>query len=1159
MTTRLAPLCKSSDASATSQVGSTPGPTVMHSRPPPLLNHVTDLSTYGAIVSDACEYNRGLSRRRASRLPFLDLATHALQRPAPWLHRPPWDRSKDALNLGTHVVFRYLRHKWRPAVQTAVRRRKLVADRLWHTLQTSLRTLGISSEMMPLVIRKAYAIAGLPVPASVISHLDVISVRNMTGVQQSVLLSTVGRAHLNPSCFGTKRTVQPDSWSEPISRRQTASTREDDSVVDECMVDEYVGLPKQSYLSIAKTRPPETTTPVASGEDSVQSNDYVGLKRCTTEDASTELRTDDEVSVQSGTGTKLSSNSDGARVKSKQYGLQNESDEDDCRDEEDDEDEDGEDDDQLDDDDDDDVEWLQPRGRRSSRRFPNERSFACRSRKTPLSSHKTGCFSMLNPRLSGRRITKGRVSQIQHTLYARDKLRPGRLSTVLDIEPSNDLPGRRSVRINNASKIKASTTYLTAPTEKDNIGEDSWDDVSEPGFQPNIDMCSIPDGRPTTKSSHPAESFGGRTSRSYSAISPLTAPTPTSNTCGPLNAFSNSLAFNSGVAAHSIIPLPDPRRLVQPTSLLPSSLSSRPCISVSPISRPTTSPLHLPAPNARTTMAQLLTAGSFPTGGGSTELPSMEFHSVPMHDSTGSNSVSVVEMNASEMVRMSTVHTSKRIGQKAPVLTSTSISLPSHGAELQVPGLSPPLRAPNHGPEQFTAPQGATTTVTFFVCEVCASRYRSTAGLRYHYHSQHSGYTPKNPISASASRLVVPVGEERGIGGGLRGGRPRRNKASTVDGRVGRPRSKECESKSPTRFVLADAAGSSPIPSIGNDASGVVQPFTCSPSRHPSVTSSHCYLSSLNRSSNLAFHLHDESSVSNRSSSNRIFVRTQSTDHCLGGTVDETNSVPSNSRTSTFASSPIHAHTGGQSATPEVFELSHTTASHRSQHKFSLISIADRTTPNLVPRTYSSSVSSAANSGNSFNNSVGWLPSDVSFALTSPDSSQLCGPYRASPAQRRFDRQHCADSSNSNLLSGSSCMPVCVYCLSDDRLNPRLGHPEGLLRCSRCETWAHFTCLQLPAHVIELAMRYSWQCIECKTCWLCGSSEQESQMAFCSDCDRTFHIDCLPVPLSRVPTSQWSCDICLNELYTSPTKGDKPNPPPILTEASFYAGMPKGN
>ncbi|VDQ15412.1 unnamed protein product [Trichobilharzia regenti] len=71
-----------------------------------------------------------------------------------------------------------------------------------------------------------------------------------------------------------------------------------------------------------------------------------------------------------------------------------------------------------------------------------------------------------------------------------------------------------------------------------------------------------------------------------------------------------------------------------------------------------------------------------------------------------------------------------------------------------------------------------TTTVTFFICEVCSSRYRSTAGLRYHYHSQHSGYTPQNPISASAARLVVPIGEERGmgVGGGLRGGRPRRHR-----------------------------------------------------------------------------------------------------------------------------------------------------------------------------------------------------------------------------------------------------------------------------------------------------------------------------------------------------------------------------------------------
>uniref|UniRef100_A0A5K3FV21 C2H2-type domain-containing protein n=1 Tax=Mesocestoides corti TaxID=53468 RepID=A0A5K3FV21_MESCO len=73
-----------------------------------------------------------------------------------------------------------------------------------------------------------------------------------------------------------------------------------------------------------------------------------------------------------------------------------------------------------------------------------------------------------------------------------------------------------------------------------------------------------------------------------------------------------------------------------------------------------------------------------------------------------------------------------------------------------------------------------TTVVTFFVCEVCASRYRSTAGLRYHYHSQHAGYTPRNPISASASRISIPTSEYNRFApnSGPRGGRNGRTKRS---------------------------------------------------------------------------------------------------------------------------------------------------------------------------------------------------------------------------------------------------------------------------------------------------------------------------------------------------------------------------------------------
>lgn len=85
-------------------------------------------------------------------------------------------------------------------------------------------------------------------------------------------------------------------------------------------------------------------------------------------------------------------------------------------------------------------------------------------------------------------------------------------------------------------------------------------------------------------------------------------------------------------------------------------------------------------------------------------------------------------------------------------------------------------------PEVGASSSEVMTVVTFFVCEVCASRYRSTAGLRYHYHSQHVGYTPRNPISASASRVTIPMHEFNRLGPttGLRGGRNSRSKRNRV-------------------------------------------------------------------------------------------------------------------------------------------------------------------------------------------------------------------------------------------------------------------------------------------------------------------------------------------------------------------------------------------
>ncbi|CAH8525200.1 unnamed protein product [Schistosoma rodhaini] len=110
---------------------------------------------------------------------------------------------------------------------------------------------------------------------------------------------------------------------------------------------------------------------------------------------------------------------------------------------------------------------------------------------------------------------------------------------------------------------------------------------------------------------------------------------------------------------------------------------------------------------------------------------------------------------------------------------------------------------------------------------------------------------------------------------------------------------------------------------------------------------------------------------------------------------------------------------------------------------------------------------------------------------------------------------------------------TCDFCLGDESLNKKTGRSEDMLRCSDCGRFAHFSCLQFTPNMITSVHTYRWQCIECKTCWLCGTSENDEQMLFCDDCDRGYHMYCLNPPLSEPPEGSWSCKLCVDRFQTS--------------------------
>ncbi|CAH8658254.1 unnamed protein product [Heterobilharzia americana] len=166
-------LVSTSTATATNNSPITVSPTTNST----VLAKLTDRATYFAVVSDTCAFNRDLCKTRCSRLPFLDLATQISQRPAPWLYHTNREYSRETLSKDPHVFLRYPRYRWHLDPQSPHKKRKAANQRLWYTLQNSLKALGIPPDLVPVVTRRAYSIAGLTIPSSLANYLDVLNPR----------------------------------------------------------------------------------------------------------------------------------------------------------------------------------------------------------------------------------------------------------------------------------------------------------------------------------------------------------------------------------------------------------------------------------------------------------------------------------------------------------------------------------------------------------------------------------------------------------------------------------------------------------------------------------------------------------------------------------------------------------------------------------------------------------------------------------------------------------------------------------------------------------------------------------------------------------------------------------------------------------------------
>lgn len=110
--------------------------------------------------------------------------------------------------------------------------------------------------------------------------------------------------------------------------------------------------------------------------------------------------------------------------------------------------------------------------------------------------------------------------------------------------------------------------------------------------------------------------------------------------------------------------------------------------------------------------------------------------------------------------------------------------------------------------------------------------------------------------------------------------------------------------------------------------------------------------------------------------------------------------------------------------------------------------------------------------------------------------------------------------------------PVQENLLNDKAVCPMCNSSENFpsISCSECKRPFHPVCLSFTDAMIQSVKTYKWQCIDCKQCTPCGTSENDDQLLFCDDCDRGFHMYCLNPPLDDAPEGDWHCDLCIKQM-----------------------------
>ncbi|KAI4801904.1 hypothetical protein KUCAC02_019771 [Chaenocephalus aceratus] len=181
-----------------------------------------------------------------------------------------------------------------------------------------------------------------------------------------------------------------------------------------------------------------------------------------------------------------------------------------------------------------------------------------------------------------------------------------------------------------------------------------------------------------------------------------------------------------------------------------------------------------------------------------------------------------------------------------------------------------------------------------------------------------------------------------------------------------------------------------------------------------------------------------------------------------------------------------------------------------------------------------------------------------------PYVCDICGKRYKNRPEMTPSPPYCPDNHKPQKAADGSIIPndYCDFCLGDQDSNRKTGQAEELVSCSDCgrsagrrggvkkdgrkkraleemfgsasdseaSAFHGFEDAEFTDNMMQAVRTYQWQCIECKSCSLCGTSENDDQLLFCDDCDRGYHMYCLKPPMTKPPEGSWSCHVCLDLL-----------------------------